>query len=790
MSLRGFPSLSLFLALTFLLVYFASRHLGAPDLWCEAMTALPAAVATTVLFARAHRAAASESVFLGLLGLSSLLWCGGQVLWIRVLAQGDAPVREGAHPLMDLLFVGFVVPALAAVLLGPRPRLFRPDPLQRLDALLLAGSVSFVFLRLVFLPIADASGGMGLRAVLLAALCLALAAIGGVRFLFADEPGTRRGYGLVSTFAFTYGVGSAVANGNGPMAPPGSLLDLAWFVPFFLLASVAMAPRRQWAAVPSWGLVLLVGSLPLVLDVFGHLLWGGEHGGPEVEILLAFAAFVGFSCMVRLWLQDARDAESRARDHERLEEERRSGRLEALSAVSGPLLADLRRTVDLVETRATLAEGALGREAAHVREQVDRARALTPEIEAAFGSTTHRAHHELDLVRTLERALRAEVDAGLDARVRLLARGALPPVVGEPRSLAAAFRELARNAARASPGGSLEVRVDREEGELVIRFKDDGPGIPEEIRPHVFDPFFTTSPAGGGVGLGLTLVHFVVRDLGGYVRVEAAGGAGTTVVLRIPVQDRRARAGETHPLVWPILATSILLTIASVLPEAVAAGRLVAGASVAAGLAAGFELLRAARALGSRVFFALLAVGALIAGLAPLLGAPGLRTLADWPFAAAVLLPLGGGLPTRGRRYVGVLALLAFAFAHVVLVLRPTLLPGAQVAMIVAFSGGCLRLLLAGAAALLAARADEVPDRRALETLSLALAFWAAGASAEPWLHNLAPTGSVRFAELGVVLPLLVLLGLGRDEAGRGRRALLPAQGEVAPRDLSARAAT
>ena len=248
--------------------------------------------------------------------------------------------------------------------------------------------------------------------------------------------------------------------------------------------------------------------------------------------------------------------------------------------------------------------------------------------------------------------------------------------------------------------------------------------------------------------------------------------------------------GEADPLTWPILATSILLTIASVLPEPVAAGRLVATAAAAAGLAAGFELLRAARTLGSRVFFTLLAVGALLAGIAPLLGAPGLRTLADWPFAAAVLLPLAGGLPKWGRRSVGVVAVAAFVATHVVLVLRPTLLPGAESSMIVAFSGGCLRLLLAGAAALLATRADEVPDRRALETLSLALAFWAAGASAERWLHNLAPTGSVRFAELGVVLPLLVLVGLGRHESSRGRRALLPTAAEEAPRDLSARAAT
>jgi signal transduction histidine kinase len=574
------------------------------------------------------------------------------------------------------------------------------------------------------------------------------------------------------------------------MVPPGSLLDLAWFVPFFLLAAVAAEPRRPWGPLPSWALLLALGPLPLLLDVFGHLLWEDAHGGPETELLIAFAAFLGLGLALRLRLQDDRDEHSRLRDRERLLEERRSGRLEALSTVTGPLVEDLRRAVDVMEARAHDALPALGSEAPHVRQQVERARALTGEIAAAFGRTTHRPHRELDLADTLEQALRAEVDAGLDLRVRVLSPSGLPPVAADAPSLRAAFRELAKNAARASPGGRLEVRVEREEGELLVRFQDDGPGIPEEIRPHVFDPFFTTSPAGGGVGLGLTLVHFVVRDLGGSVRLEPAGASGTTAVLRLPIQDRRARPGEAHPLALPVLASAVLLTVASVLPDAATAGRLTGLASIVAGFLAAAELLRAAWGGCARVFFVMLAMGAAVAGIAPLLGMPAARTLADWPFAVAVLLPLSGASWPWARRSAGPVLLALFLAVHALLVVGPSWAPGSQDSLRVAVAGGCLRLLLAGAAALLAARALDASARRSLETLSLALAFWAAGASAEPWLRNLAPLGSVRFAEIGVLLPLLVLLGLGRDEAGRGRRALLPSPTEPAPRDLSAKVAS
>lgn len=75
--------------------------------------------------------------------------------------------------------------------------------------------------------------------------------------------------------------------------------------------------------------------------------------------------------------------------------------------------------------------------------------------------------------------------------------------------------------------------VDGERVRLV--YADDGKGIPEEVRPLVFDPFFTTNREGGGSGLGLAIVDTLVREtLGGTIAIDAPPGGGTAFVLEFP----------------------------------------------------------------------------------------------------------------------------------------------------------------------------------------------------------------------------------------------------------------
>ena len=73
-------------------------------------------------------------------------------------------------------------------------------------------------------------------------------------------------------------------------------------------------------------------------------------------------------------------------------------------------------------------------------------------------------------------------------------------------------------------------------GEVIIRVRDNGDGIPEAIRSKIFQPFFTTKPSGQGTGLGLSLCYDIVKTHGGDLSVESVAGDGTEFVVRLPIE--------------------------------------------------------------------------------------------------------------------------------------------------------------------------------------------------------------------------------------------------------------
>ena len=104
---------------------------------------------------------------------------------------------------------------------------------------------------------------------------------------------------------------------------------------------------------------------------------------------------------------------------------------------------------------------------------------------------------------------------------------------------------LVSNACDAIPGrGNIWLATRANGGAVTVSVRDDGAGIPAALRDRIFDPFFTTKGMGAGTGLGLSLVHGIVTDLGGGIEVVSAPGAGTRFIIYIPWFGRVAAHKE------------------------------------------------------------------------------------------------------------------------------------------------------------------------------------------------------------------------------------------------------
>jgi len=115
----------------------------------------------------------------------------------------------------------------------------------------------------------------------------------------------------------------------------------------------------------------------------------------------------------------------------------------------------------------------------------------------------------------------------------------LPPVLGDRHALQQVAVNLLTNAAQAvahnPPERKRMIRVATTVTDRVrVRVADSGPGIPDDVLPHLFTPFFTTKEPGQGTGLGLSITYSIVEAHGGHISVERPSDGGAVFIVELP----------------------------------------------------------------------------------------------------------------------------------------------------------------------------------------------------------------------------------------------------------------
>ena len=128
----------------------------------------------------------------------------------------------------------------------------------------------------------------------------------------------------------------------------------------------------------------------------------------------------------------------------------------------------------------------------------------------------------------------------------------LPPVMADSAQLQQVLLNLLVNAEQAirqgSGEGSIRVRTRKTlRGRVSFEILDSGPGIPQEIIPRIFDPFFSTKPSGAGTGLGLSITCGIVKEHGGDISVQSQLGHGAKFTVELPATIQSVAPPPAQP---------------------------------------------------------------------------------------------------------------------------------------------------------------------------------------------------------------------------------------------------
>ena len=314
--------------------------------------------------------------------------------------------------------------------------------------------------------------------------------------------------------------------------------------------------QSKWAKLMPKGHVLLRNALfaPLIIDkktvgVIGIANKPGGFNEHDANIAVAFGEIASVALMNSRVLEKLEELVEK-----RTKELKDSERLAAIGETAGMVGHDLRNPLQTISGETYLAKTELKQ----LRDSPAKS-SLEESIQIIMDQSSYMDKIVSDLqdyvrpikpdkapvnLRKLLNATLAEVTIPENIKVQKRINMDLPEVAADAQLLKRVFINLAINAMQAMPdGGTLTIKTQEKKqikgnGKILIHFEDTGIGIPEEIKPKLFKPLFTTKSR--GQGFGLAVCKRIVEAHGGAITFDSQESKGTQFTVELPVSNPNA----------------------------------------------------------------------------------------------------------------------------------------------------------------------------------------------------------------------------------------------------------
>lgn len=292
-----------------------------------------------------------------------------------------------------------------------------------------------------------------------------------------------------------------------------------------------------------------------------------KDGILRAGIYSARSISVGGEAYLIFVMQDVTDRKQMEEDRQKLEQQlSQSHKMEAIGTLAGGIAHDFNNILSGIMgyTELSINEVRDRPKAYHCMEQVltaaDRARALVQQILTLSRKTTpEKKPISLGpIVKEVVKFMRASLPTTIE--IRSAADDTTNTIMADPTQMHQVLMNLCANAGHSmrETGGVLEIglRETMMGPDDLLRFphlksgryqelfvRDTGHGISQKNISRIFDPYFTTKEKGEGTGLGLSVVHGIVKDHGGEIKVYSEEGSGTVFRIYLPLMERPSVKG-------------------------------------------------------------------------------------------------------------------------------------------------------------------------------------------------------------------------------------------------------